>query len=335
MKAMVLEAFAPVKEKPLKLMDQPVPDPGPGEILLWIEFCGVCHSDLHIVEGDLKDARLPVIPGHQVVGIVIKAGEGAGERLTVGTKAGAAWLYAACGYCEFCLSGQENLCRMARFSGYHVNGGYAEYMVIPEKFAYRIPEGFTNLQAAPLLCAGIIGYRALRMSGAAAGARLGLYGFGASAHIAIQVAKRWGCEVFVFSRSEKHRQHALELGAAWAGDVQDEPPSKHLSSVVFAPAGEVVLRALENTDRGGTVAVAGITMTPLPELDYEKHLYWERTLQSVSNATRVDGEELLKLASEIPVKTSTKVFALKEANEALVELKESRIKGAAVLKIGK
>jgi len=335
MKAMVLEAFGPVAAKPLKLMDQPVPDPGPGEILLWVEYCGVCHTDLHIVEGDLKDARLPIIPGHQVAGIVVKGGEGAGERLPVGTRTGAAWLYAACGYCEYCLSGLENLCRMARFTGYHVNGGYAEYMVVPEKFAYRIPETFKNLQAAPLLCAGIIGYRALRLSGAKTGARLGLYGFGASAHIAIQIARHWGCEVYVFSRNEAHRRHAVELGAAWAGDPGDEPPGKHLSSVIFAPAGPVVLKALENTERGGMVAAAGVTMSPVPELDYAKHLYWERTLRTVANATRQDGEELLQLASEIPIKTTTKIFALKDANEALLEVKESRIKGAAVLKIGK
>lgn len=335
MKAMVLEGFHPIADKPLRLLEQPVPDPGPGEVLLWVEYCGVCRTDLHLVEGDLKDARLPIIPGHEVVGIVVKAGEGAGEGLRVGTKAGAAWLYSACGFCEFCLSGQENLCRMARFTGYHVNGGYAEYMVVPEKFAHRIPEGFTNLKAAPLLCAGIIGYRALKLSGAASGRRLGIYGFGSSAHIAIQVAKHWGCEVYVYSRDEAHRKLALELGASWAGELKEDPPAKHLSAVVFAPAGEAALRALANTDRGGTVALAGITMSSLPELIYGEHLYWERNLRSVSNATRLDGEELLKLAAEIPIKVTTKVFALRDANEALIEIKESRVNGAAVLKIGK
>jgi propanol-preferring alcohol dehydrogenase len=335
MNAMVLEEHRPVADKPLRMRDLPVPDPGPGEVLLWVEYCGVCHTDIHLVEGELKDARLPIVPGHQVVGIVIKAGEGAGEKLGVGTKAGAAWLYASCGYCDFCLSGRENLCQTARYTGFHVNGGFAEYIVVPEKFAYRIPEGFGDLQAAPLLCAGIIGYRALRLSGAPSGGRLGLYGFGSSAHIAIQVARSWGCEVYAFSRSERHRKLALDLGAAWAGEPRERPPYKHTSSIVFAPAGETVHLALSNTERGGTVALAGITMSQIPETDYEKQLYWERTLRTVSNATRADGEELLKLAASIPIRTTTRTFPLKDANEALIEVKEGRINGAAVLKLGK
>lgn len=335
MNAMVLEEYKPVGERPLRMRDLPVPEPGPGEILLWVEYCGVCRTDVHLVEGELGDARLPLIPGHEVVGIVVKSGEGAGERFGVGTKAGAAWLYAACGSCEFCLSGRENLCRMARYTGFHVDGGYAEYMVVSEKFAYKIPDSFRSLQAAPLLCAGIIGYRALRLSGAKAGGRLALYGFGASAHIAIQVAKAWGCEVQVFSRNEEHRRLAQKLGAAWTGAPGEAPPAKNTSSVVFAPAGPSVLEALANTEKGGTVALAGIAMTPIPEMDYQKHLYWERTLVSVANATREDGEELFKLAVDLPIRTTTKAYALKDANEALVDVKEGRVNGAAVLKLGK
>ncbi|MBN2207619.1 MAG: zinc-dependent alcohol dehydrogenase family protein, partial [Candidatus Aminicenantes bacterium] len=334
MNAMVLEEYRPVAERPLRMHDLPVPDPGPGEILLWVEYCGVCRTDVHLVEGELGEARLPIVPGHEVVGIVVKSGEGAGERFSVGTKAGAAWLYAACGSCEFCLSGRENLCRLARYTGFHVNGGYAEYMVVPEAFAYRIPDSFRSLQAAPLLCAGIIGYRALRMSGAKAGGCLGLYGFGASAHIAIQIAKAWGCKVQVVTRSEEHRRLALKLGAAWAGAPGEAPPARNTSAVVFTPAGPSVLEALANAEKGGTVSLAGISMTPIPEMDYQKHLYWEKTLVSVANATRADGEELFKLAADLPIRTTTKAFAFKDANAALIEVKEGRVNGAAVLKLG-
>ena len=332
MKAMLLEGFDPIDHNPLRLVDIPKPEPEPDEVLLRIKVCGVCHTDLHTVEGELPEVKLPIIPGHQVVGTVEKQGERA-SRFKVGDRLGVAWLYSSCTQCAYCDRENENLCESARFTGYHVNGGYAEYIVIPEKFAYVIPGIFAEEEAAPLLCAGIIGYRALRLSEIKPGQRLGLYGFGASAHVAIQVAVHWGCKVYVFSRSEEHRNLAEKLGAVWTGTSKDEPPTRMDSSVIFAPAGELVLDALGVLDKGGTVALAGIYMTPIPEMDYMKYLYHERTLRSVANATRQDGEELLKIAAEIPIRTTTQAFKLEEANKALQLLKGGKINGAAVLKI--
>jgi propanol-preferring alcohol dehydrogenase len=260
-------------------------------------------------------------------------GEGC-RRFKKGDRVGAAWLHSACGQCAYCLGGRENLCLEGRFTGYHVNGGYAEFMIVPEQFAYPIPAVFSDEKAAPLLCGGIIGYRALRLSGIKPGGTLGLYGFGASAHIAIQVAVHRGCRVYVFSRSREHQQLARMLGAVWTGSAQETPPAKMDGAIIFAPAGELVPAALANTAKGGTVALAGIYMTPIPELDYLKHLYHERTLRSVANATRRDGEGLLKIAAEIPIKTMTQVYPLDEANQVLRSLKEGKITGAAVLKIG-
>ncbi len=333
MKAMVLNEFRPVEEKPLQLMEAEKPVPGPGEILIRVNFCGVCHTDLHMVEGELPASSLPRIPGHQVVGQVEQLGEET-SLFQKGDRVGVAWLHKSCGRCHFCRTGRENLCLEARFTGYQVDGGYAEYLVVPEAFAYELPENFPDEQAAPLLCAGIIGYRALRLSRVKSGDKLGLFGFGASAHITIQVARHWNCRVYVFSRSEKHRQQAIRLGAVWTGRPDEIPPEKLDSAIVFAPVGEVVRSALRVVDRGGTVAVAGIYLSPIPELDYEKDLYFEKCLKSVANATRQDGVEFLKIAAEIPVKTEIKVFPLEEANEALAEVKHSRINGAAVLKIG-
>lgn len=332
MRAMILNKFAPIEENPLELVELPVPKPAPKEILIHIKVCGVCHTDLHTVEGDLPGVKLPIIPGHEIVGTVEKLGEQA-SRFKQGERVGVAWLYSACGQCPFCQQGRENLCRKARFTGYHHQGGYAEYIVIPEKFAYKIPAIFAYAEAAPLLCAGIIGYRALRLSEVKPGQRLGLYGFGASAHVAIQVAVHWGCQVYVFSRSEEHRALAQKLGAVWTGTAKDEPPAKIDSSIIFAPAGELVLDALRVTEKGGTVALAGIYMSPIPEMDYVKYLYQERTLRSVANATRQDGEELLQLAAEIPIRPTTEIYPLEEANRVLVLLKEGKINGAAVLKI--
>ncbi len=332
MKAMILREFAPIDKNPLELVDFPIPEPGPEDILVRIKVCGVCHTDLHTVEGELPEVRLPIIPGHEVVGIVERSGQKA-SRFNQGERVGVAWLYSSCGHCGFCTSGLENLCENARFTGYHVNGGYAEYMIVPTKFAYRIPDIFSDREAAPLLCAGIIGYRALRLSEIKPGQRLGLYGFGASAHVAIQVAVHWGCQVYVFSRSEEHRDLARRLGAVWTGTSNDEPPTKIDSSIIFAPAGELVLDALRVTEKGGTVALAGIYMSPVPELDYVKYLYHERKLRSVANATRQDGEELLRIAAEIPIHTTTEVFPLEEANKVLQRLKAGKINGAAVLKI--
>lgn len=333
MRAMMVKEFAPIDRNPLELVDIPVPEPGPEEILIRNKVCGVCHTDLHTVEGELPQVKLPIVPGHEVVGIVEKRGENA-SRFSEGDRVGVAWLFSACGECEFCLRGNENLCITPRFTGCSVNGGFADYMVVPEKFAYVIPGRLIDdTEAAPLLCAGIIGYRALRLSEIKPGQRLGLYGFGASAHIAIQVALYWECEVYVFSRSEAHRALARKLGAYWTGTPKDEPPSKLHSSIIFAPVGELVLDALSVLEKGGTVALAGIYMSPIPEMDYVKYLYQERTLRSVANATRQDGEELLRIAAEIPIRPVTQVFILGEANKALLFLKAGKISGAAVLQI--
>ncbi len=332
MKAMQLSHFAPIEQNPLALTDLPIRRPDPHEILVSIKVCGVCHTDLHTVEGELPDVRLPIIPGHQIVGTVEDMGHKA-SRFQLGDRVGIAWLHSVCEECGYCDKDRENLCESARFTGYHVDGGYAEYEVIPEKFAYRIPDVFSDEEASPLLCAGIIGYRALRLSEIEPGQKLGLYGFGASAHVAIQVAVHWGCKVYVFSRSQAHQEHACRLGASWAGTSKDSPPEKLDASINFTPAGETVLDGLRHLDKGGTHALAGIYMSPIPEMDYTEYLYHERTLRSVANATRQDGEELLKVAAEIPIRTTTTAFPLEEANRALQLVKDSAIDGAAILKI--
>jgi len=332
MKAMVLGEFGQVENNPLKLREVRPPEPGPDQLLIRISSCGVCHTDLHTVEGELPAVRLPRIPGHQIVGRVEKTGERV-SLFKTGERAGCAWLYHSCGHCRFCLSHRENLCPEAKFTGYDVDGGYAELVVVPESFAYKLPENFPDEQAAPLLCAGIIGYRSLRLSGLLPGEKLGLFGFGASAHVTVQVAVSQGARVYVFSRKKEHREQALKLGAVWARQPEEDPPVKLQAAIVFAPAGQVARRALEVVDRGGTVALAGIYLSPVPELDYEKHLYFEKTLRSVANATRQDGVEFLKIAGEIPVKTEVQIFPLEKANEALAAIKHSRINGAAVLKI--
>jgi propanol-preferring alcohol dehydrogenase len=332
MQAMVLEKSAPIETEPLKLMDIPIPEVGPSDILVRINICGVCHTDLHTVEGDLPLVKKPIVPGHQIVGTVEKKGKDA-QRFQVGDRVGMAWLYFTCRECALCKSGKENLCVDAKFTGYHVDGGYAQYTVVSEDFAYKIPEIFDDREAAPLLCAGIVGFRALRQSEIKPTQRLGLYGFGASAHIAIQVANYWGCKVYVFTRSKEHQELARELGAVWTGQPFDKPPQKQDSAVIFAPAGEIVPTALENLDRGGTCSLAGIYMTPIPELDYEKHLYFEKTLRSVTASTRKDGEDLLNIASRVPIKPETVMFPLKDTNRVLKQVKDSTINGAAVLEI--
>jgi propanol-preferring alcohol dehydrogenase len=267
-----------------------------------------------------------------VVGEVEEAGEGA-TRFRAGDRVGVIWLHETCGECEHCRAGNENLCRRARFTGFHADGGYAEYLTAPEEFVYPIPGQLDAAATAPLLCAGVIGYRALRLCGAEVGGRVGLYGFGASAHIAIQVARHWGCEVAVMSRSREHRELAESLGAAWTGSVEDELPWKLDGAVMFAPAGALVPPALAHLDRGGTLALAGIYMSEIPPLDYEEHLYQERTLRSVTASTRRDARELLTLAAEIPIRTEVETYALEEANDVLLRMKESRIRGAAVLRV--
>ena len=329
---MLLNKFAPIDQSPLELSDVPKPEPGAEDILIRINVCGLCHTDLHTIEGELSDVNLPIIPGHQIVGNVEKMGNKA-SRFREGDRVGVAWLYSTEDDCKYAQQGKENLCDNARFTGYHVNGGYAEYIVIPEKFAYAIPSIFSDQEAAPLLCAGIIGYRALRLSEIKPGQRLGLIGFGASAHVAIQVAIYWGCEVFVFSRSKEHRELARKLGASWTGTLNENPPVKLNSIVNFTPAGPTVLDGMRLLDKGGTQALAGIYMSSIPEMDYVKYLYHERTLRSVANATRQDGNELLEIAAEIPIKTTTQIFPLEEANQALQLLNDSKIDGAAVLQI--
>ena len=332
MKAMVLGAVRPAVENPLEMMNVPVPAVGPVDILLKVRCCGVCHTDLHAVEGELPDAKLALIPGHEVIGVVEKVGERV-ARFRVGDRVGAAWLRSTCGVCLFCRGGRENLCETARFNGYHADGGYAEYIALPEKFAYAVPERFADEEAAPLMCAGIVGYRALKLSGIQPGGTLGLYGFGGSAHIAIQIARHWGSRVFVFTRSEEHRQLASRLGADWVGTAKEEPPSKLTNAIIFAPVGSLFLDALRVLDRGGTVASAGIHMSPIPEMDYGKYLYHERKMLSVANATRKDGEELLRIAAEIPVRTTVQTFPLDAANDVLRLLKAGKVNGAAVLRI--
>jgi propanol-preferring alcohol dehydrogenase len=332
MRAMVLESVRPVEAAPLDLKDIPVPEIGPEDLLVRVRCCGVCHTDLHVVSGELPARPLPLVPGHEVVGTVERAGERA-RRFEIGQRIGAAWLRSACGVCRFCRSGRENLCEDARFNGYDANGGYAEYMALPEKFAYAIPERFADAEAAPLLCAGIVGYRALALSGIEAGGTLGMYGFGASAHIGLQIAKHRGARVFVFTRSEEHRALARELGADWAGTAKDEPPSKLTNAILFAPVGGLYIDALRVMDRGGTVVSAGIHMSPIPELDYDRYLYQERRMLSVANATRKDGEELLAVAAEIPVKTTVTAFPLEAANDVLRRLRAGQLNGAALLMI--
>lgn len=332
MRAMLLRRPRPVEEWPLELADLPLPEPGPGQVRIRVRACGICHTDLHTVEGDLSLPRLPLVPGHQIVGVVDAGGPGA-DRFPAGERVGVPWLYRTCGQCEFCRRGLENLCADAQFTGLHADGGYAEAMVVHQDFAYPIPEGFSDVNAAPLLCAGIIGYRALRLSEVQGGQRLGMWGFGASAHVTIQVARFWGCEIYVFTRSESHRRLARELGAAWVGGADDPPPAKVHGGIVFAPAGGLVPKALRVLERGGTLALAGVTMTAIPELDYNRLLYWERALKSVANFTRKDASELLALAAQIPIRTTVQTFPLEKANEALLALKESRIDGAGVLLI--
>jgi alcohol dehydrogenase, propanol-preferring len=332
MRAMQLLRTARAEELPLLAVELPDPVPAPDEILIEVRACGACHTDLHTSEGDLELPRLPVVPGHQIVGTVREVG-GRVTLFEVGDRVGAAWIYGTCGSCRFCRSGRENLCVSGEYRGLHRDGGYAELALAKEDFAFPVPAGFTDTEAAPLLCAGIIGYRALRLCGARTGEVLGLYGFGASAHVTIQVARAEGIEVFVFSRSEEHLAHAKKLGATWTGRAGEAAPRKLDAAICFAPAGGLVPKMLRALDRGGRLALAGVTMTPLPEIDYDRELYHERSIVSVANFTRRDAEELLARAAEIPVRTDVEAYPLEQANEVLLRMKESRINGAAVLTV--
>jgi propanol-preferring alcohol dehydrogenase len=330
---MLLRRQAPIATRPLAPVEVPDPVPGPGELLVAVTACAICRTDLHVVEGDLPSRRLPVVPGHQAVGRVERAGPGC-RRFRPGDRVGIAWLRHTCGQCELCRVGAENLCEASAYTGYHADGGYADRAVVPEPFAYAIPGAFSDLDAAPLLCAGIIGYRALQRSRVPPGGRLGLFGFGSSAHVVLQLARHRGCAVYVATRGAGHRALARRLGAAWTGNTFDPPPARLHAAIVFAPAGEVVPAALRAVGRGGTVALAGIHMTPVPELDYEGCLFHERTLTSVEANTRADGEALFREAAEVPLRPAVTRFSLDQANEALIALKADGIDGTGVLVVG-
>ena len=332
MKACVLRGPAAIETNPLEYAEVATPQPKAGEVLVRVRACGVCRTDLHVIEGELPPRKSPLIPGHQVVGVIEKWGDGA-QRFAAGARVGIAWLHRTDGTCEYCRAGVENLCDNPMFTGYTVDGGYAEFIVAPEDFAYAIPEGFPDEQAAPLLCAGIIGFRSLRLSGVKRGSRLGFYGFGAAGHVAIQVARHWGVEVFASTRDARHQKLAMELGAAWAGGTFDEPPKKLDAAIVFAPAGEIVPAALKALKKGGTLVLGGIHMSPIPSFSYDL-LYQERMIRSVANNTRKDGEDFLRVASEIPIRTRIQIFPLSEADRVLNALKNDAIPGAAVLRIG-
>ncbi len=331
MKAQVLSEQASIDKHPLNLLEVDEPQIGPKDLLIKVKACGVCHTDLHIVEGDIPLHKRPIVPGHQIVGIVEKVGE-AVSRFSPGDRVGVPWLNWACGECEYCRRGHENLCVNGKFTGWDVDGGYAEYQVTSEDFAYQLPEGYSDLEVAPLLCAGVVGYRALKLAKADNAERVGLYGFGASAHIAIQVLRYWGARVFVFTRSKEHQELAMELGAEWAGTADDDPGVLMQSSIIYAPAGDIIPQALRVLDKGGVLSLAGIYMTPIPQLDYEL-LRGEKVIVNVTNATRQDAVELLDLAPKVPIRTEIEVHPLEEANDVLLRLKESKVNGSAVLQI--
>ncbi len=319
------------QREPLRLADLPDPRPASGQVLIAVHACGVCRTDLHIVDGELSEPKLPLVPGHQIVGAVMGMGEGA-ERFADGQRVGVPWLGWTCGECRYCLSGRENLCDRARFTGYDVDGGYAELAVADERFCFPIPEGYPDEQAAPLLCAGLIGYRALRLVGDAE--RLGLYGFGASAHILCQVAAHQGRRVFAFTRAgdEEGQAFARELGAEWAGSSDEAPPEEIDGAIVFAPVGPLMTTALRASAKGARIISAGIHMSDIPSFPYEQ-LWGERVLGSVANLTRQDGEEFMSLAPKIPIRTKVEVRPLNEANEALGSIRDGSLRGAAVLRV--
>jgi propanol-preferring alcohol dehydrogenase len=329
MRAMVLHGQAPIEHEPLRAEDRALPTPAADELLIRVRACGVCRTDLHLIEGDLPPHRAPIVPGHQVVGVVETAPSGA--AFAVGDRVGVAWLRGTCLRCEYCTSGRENLCPEARFTGWDADGGYAQYAAVPAAFAYAIPGAFTDVEAAPLLCAGIIGFRALERAEMPPRGRLGLWGFGSSAHVTLQIARARGARVYVFTREGSHRKLAEDLGAVWTGDVDDAPPEPLDSAIVFAPVGALVPVALERLGRGGTLALAGIYMTPTPPLDYTRHLFYERQVRSVTANTRTDGVRLLAEAARIPVRLATTTFPLDDANRALQALKQGEFAGSGVL----
>ncbi|HWC39546.1 MAG TPA: zinc-dependent alcohol dehydrogenase family protein [Acidimicrobiales bacterium] len=332
MKAWIVDRPGPITSGPLELVDRDVPEPGPGEVRVRITVCGVCRTDLHLAEGDLPPRRHGVIPGHEIVGRVDAVGAGA-ERFAVGDRAGIAWLRHTDWTCRFCLRGDENLCVSPRFTGWDADGGYAEAAVVDERYAYRLPAGFSDEEAAPLLCAGIIGYRALKRTQLPPGGRLGIYGFGASAHLAAQIAQAQGAEVYVVTRGDAAQRLAAQLGAEWVGGMDDEPPEPLDAAILFAPVGELTLPALAALDRGGTLAISGIHLTDIPVLSYDRHLFQERSLTSVTANTRADGEELLRLAARIRPKVEAVPYPLDRADRALADLADGKVSGVAVLRV--
>jgi propanol-preferring alcohol dehydrogenase len=332
---MVLDRQSPIEEKPLKLADLPMPVPSDNQILVKVSVCGLCHTDLDEIEGRLIPSSLPIVLGHQVVGMVIDKGK-AVTKFKTRDRVGITWLYSACGRCSFCQTGSENLCEQAKWTGKDANGGYAEYMVISEDYAYHIPEGFSNSQAAPLLCAGVIGYRAVNLSEITDGQIIGLFGFGASAHIVIQIIKHKfpNSSIFVFTRSAEHKDLAKSLGAAWTGSPAEKPPEKINRAIDFTPVGQSIPSALLVMEKGGRLVINAIRKsTPVPQLDYAKHLWLEKEIKSVANVTRRDAEQFLPLAAQIPIVPQVREFELEQANDGLLSLKKATISGAAVLRL--
>ena len=330
MRAILLDRPGPLSENPLRLAEVPIPDPGPGEIRVRVRACAVCRTDLHVVTGELPQRRSPLIPGHQVVGVVDALGPGT-SRFKAGERVGIAWLRSTCGDCADCRAGRENLCERSRYTGWDADGGYAEAAVVPEAFAYPLPAAIDDIEAAPLLCAGIIGFRALARAAVPDGGRVLLVGFGSSAHLVLQLARARGIEVFVATRGERHRAHAGGLGAAWVGGTFETPPAPCDSAIVFAPAGEVVPAALRAVRKGGTVALAGVTMTAVPSLEYGPHLFHEKVLTSVESNTRSDGDAMLAEAARAGIRPRTRRFPLEQAPLALGLLDADGIEGSAVL----
>ena len=335
MKAMILDKHSPIEEKPLKSADLPAPAPKDDQILVKVSVCGACHTDLDEVEGRLKPTKSPIVPGHQVVGKIVEMGK-AITKHKIGDRVGITWLFSSCGECDFCRTGSENLCDRAKWTGKDADGGYAEFMVIGEDFAYPVPKRFSDSQAAPLLCAGVIGYRTLRLADITDGQKIGLFGFGASAHIVIQIIKYKfpNSPVFVFTKTEKHAELAKKLGAVWTGRSGDEPPEKLNKIMDFTPVGECVRDALGVLERGGRLIINAIRKeTPVPPLDYAEYLWLEKEIKSVANVTRRDAEEFLPLAARVPIEPTIEEFPLEQANDVLCSIKNSRLRAAAVLKI--
>lgn len=345
MRCQRLRLPAPIERSPLAIEDCPIPQPSSGQVRIKVSYCGVCHTDLHIAEGDIHPPKLPITPGHQVVGSIDAIGPdvkdypipsswtGARGAAYIGQRVGVPWLHSACGVCFYCRRGLENLCEQARFTGFHVEGGFADYLLAEANYVLSLPDSISDRDAAPLLCAGIVGFRSLRLSDLQPGERLGLFGFGAAGHLAIQVARHWDCEVYVFTRSDRHRRHAEDLGASWTGGAEDKPPNHIDRGIIFAPAGWIVPLALEKLRSGGTLAINAIHMSDIPQMPYSK-IYGERTMRSAANATYQDGVDFLLLAAEIPIKPAVTLYPLAQANQALQDMKASAIDGEAVLEVG-